>query len=223
MIIRFLFLIFCFFSTGCSLFNHYAMREGNTPVDGNKVSSKTYNNEDVIFYPKGNLDYVINEKDVNKKTYFASAKLYNDTQYDLTNDYLGRYMNQIKVNTDELEKEIQNEGLNTKGKNLLEQMEYGNIQTHPVSGNIKIMQWLKDNKDKIAYPEYIAEYLDIYTEKKQKQVIKNADFEDIVVDQTKSLSADNIRDYYVNYYLAFDDGYTDILHKQVEFKERPLV
>ena len=199
------------------------MREGNNPVDGKKVSSKEYTNDDVLFYPKENLDYVKNDKNADQTRYFASAEMYNDTGYDLTNDYLGNYMKQLKVDTDAIDEQIKNGNINTKGSELLEKMEYGGLRAHPVSGNIKVMQWLKDRKDKIAYPEYIADYIDVYVGVKQKKAVRNADFEDIIIDQSKEINADNIRDYYVNYYLAFNENDIETTSKRVEFKEKPLV
>ena len=223
MFVKFIFLFTFLSLTNCAFVNHYAMREGNTPVDGKKVSSKEYTNDDVLFYPKENLDYVKNDKKADRQRYFASAEMYNDTGYDLSNDYLGNYMKQLKVDTDTIDEQIKNGNINTKGSELLEKMEYGGLKAHPVSGNIKVMQWLKDNKDKIAYPEYIAEYVNVYVDVKPKKEIRNADFEDATINQTKAINADNIRDYYVNYYLAFNEDYADITSKQVEFKEKPLV
>ena len=55
-----------------------------------------------------------------------------------------------------------------------------------------------------------------------QQLIKNKDFEDLVIDQSKALASENVRDYYVNYYLAFNDGFAEIEGKQVAFQEKPL-
>lgn len=222
MFCRVLIFITLLFITNCSIVNHYAMRDGNNPVDGQKVNTKKYTDDNVRLYPSGNLDYMNDKEKRNTKKYFASAKYYNDKKYDIANDYLGRYMKQIKIDTDQLEEQIKNGNINTKGSELLDKMEHGDFKVHPLKGNVKFMQWLKDNKDKIAYPDYMADIMDIYIPQTKKKEIKNKDFEDVVIDQSKALASENVRDYYVNYYLAFNDGFAEIEGKQVAFQEKPL-
>ena len=215
------FITFLFLSN-CALVNHYAMRDGNNPVDGQKVDTKKYTADNRRLYPMGNLDYINDKENRNTEKYFSSAKYYNDKKYDIANEYLGRYMKQVKIDTDQLEEQIKNGNVNTKGSELLAQMEHGEFKVHPVKGNVKFMQWLKDNKDKIAYPNYMDDFMDIYAPQTKKKVVKNKDFEDAVIDQSKVLASENVRDYYVNYYLAFNDDFTETEGKQVVFQEKPL-
>ena len=183
--------------SGCNgiIFNHYASRYSQ-PLDG------TYGNErfdpNDVNYTQGNLEYLKDRKTRNNVIYYASARKYNQLNYEIAKEYIGNYQKYLKVDSKALEDEMKKEHLGVKGEEILNKMELGELPVHPLRGNIEAMQKLYDEDNKNI-----------------KQLEGDNDpmyaFADINVYD---------RDSYVKKYLGWTDDYNG-LHK-IEYEEELL-
>ena len=89
----------------------------------------------------------------------------------------------------------------------LAKMEAGHLVARPMQGNIEIIQALKDEKNKIAFPDYMAEYLNAYDDGiSSVDAGKNIDDkEDVALKHENDQRMKN-RDDYVEYYNINDDA-----------------
>ena len=175
--------------SGCDgiLSNHYASR-AHEPLDGTYGNARFDSND--VSYTQGNLEYL------NNKIYYASAQKYNDISYSVAKEYISNYQKFLKVDTKELENRLRNEQYEQKSDDILKKMEAGVLPKRPMNGNIEIMQTLKDEKNKIAFPDYMDEYLAMYNDKRNDAIENNSsDF--------------NSQNYIVAYDLNSRDGYVD--------------
>ena len=212
-------IIIVFASCGCDgiIANHYASRE-NQPLDGsiigNKISSSTAK------YPQGNLDYLTDIRTRNNKTYFASARMYNENNHLIASEYVKNYKKYLKVDAKELENGLKNRQYGVPGAALLQKMEAGTLQSYPLAGNIVVMQDLNDKENKIAFPDYMDEYMDVYTsntkQEKQKKTLVQENNNDFLLQNNGKTP----RDRYVNKFLAWNDGYS--INNKEAYKEQPL-
>ena len=202
---------------GCDgiIMNHYASR-ANEPIDGT-YGNKRFNSKDVN-YTQGNLEHLTDRKKRDNNLYYASAKKYNTMNYQIAKEYLGNYQKFLRVDAKELENGMKEEQYGVKGKDLVRKMEAGILPVYPLRGNIEEMQILKDEYNKIAFPDYMDEYLNVYKNNDEdKVVVANADYDDTQYFAEYSVRS---RDDYIYRYLgAFnEDG---IMDKKV-YKEAPL-
>jgi len=199
--------------------NHYASRL-NGPIDGSKSSNKE--RFEIVYYPNGNLEHLNDRKTRNNNVYFASAKRYNDLQYDVAKDYLENYAKFLKIDAKELEQMVKNEQLGVKGEEISRKMEVGELPVHPFKGNVLVIQKLKDEDDKIAFPDYMSEFLDIYqgVEGKNDKPVEVQE-KNTSSNSVYAMNAVDFRDAYVDYYLSLSNEYAE--NNPVVFKEKKLI
>ena len=205
--------------TGCNglIFNHYASRP-NDPIDGT-FGNKRFDSDDVK-YTQGNLAYLKDRKKRNNDLYFKSAEAYNDLNNKIANDYLDDYQKYLKVDAKALENGLKNNQFGIKGSEILRKMENGTLPVYPVRDNITEIQRLKDEENKVAVPEYMLAFLDIYIDNIEKE--KKQETEEIESQHNGALLAflTNDRDSYVKTYLELYGGENE-KNKRV-FAELPL-
>ena len=192
--------------SGCDgvLSNHYASR-AHEPLDGTYGNSRFDSND--VSYTQGNLEYLNNKNNRNNKIYYASAQKYNDINYNIAKEYISNYQKFLKVDAKELENCLRNEQYEQKSDDILKKMEAGILPKRPMNGNIEIMQTLKDEKNKIAFPDYMDEYLVVYNNKRGN-VIKDVSGDTDSQNHTVAYNL-NSRDDYVNYYFNMINGSID--------------
>ena len=204
--------------SGCNgiIFNHYASRYSQ-PLDGTYGNDRFDPND--VNYTQGNLEYLKDRKTRNNVIYYASARKYNQLNYEIAKEYIGNYQKYLKVDSKALEDEMKKEHLGVKGEEILNKMELGELPVHPLRGNIEAMQKLYDEDNKIAFPDYMSEYLDIYANGAEKKNIKQLEGDN---DPMYAFADINVydRDSYVKKYLGWSDDYNG-LHK-IEYEEESL-
>lgn len=210
--------IFFLLLTSCDgiIFNYYPSREGNQPLDGSLVSVDFTGK---IYYPVGNLNYIKNNENRDNRVYFASAKLYNDAQYNISNEYLEQYGKLLKVDAEELDNQLKNEQFNINSAEIVAKMENGTFMPHPMKGNILAMQNLKDSQNKIAYPDYLDEYIDVYVDGKNK-IDKTSVNNEKNTKRAILYINSSTRDRYVDYYLAWNEEYSG--NNEEQYFEKPI-
>ena len=191
---------------GCDgvIANHYAVR-GNEPLDGTFGNSRFDSND--VSYTQCNLEYLNDRKTRNNNLDFASAKKYLEMNHQIAYEYVDNYQKFLKVDAKELEHGLKVDQYGVKGSDILRKMEAGHLVARPMQGNIEIIQALKDEKNKIAFPDYMAEYLNAYDDGiSSVDAGKNIDDkEDVALKHENDQRMKN-RDDYVEYYNINDDA-----------------
>ena len=114
-------------------------------------------------------------------------------------------MKYLKVDAKELEFGLSNDLYGLKSEEILAKMESGTLQPYPIKGNIIAMQTLQDEYNKIAFPDYMDEYLDIYENKKEKEIQQYFDVINDNMEYPVEMLYRDPRDRYLYKYLAFVD------------------
>ena len=199
MMLRFILLCISLSLCNCNgvIMNHYASR-AHQPLDGTNGNSR-FNSEDVS-YAIGNLEYLNDREARNNNLYFASARKYNQIKYQIAHDYILNYQKFVKVDAKELEHRFADEQKHTSRQKLLKQMESGTLPVRPLQGNIEAMQNLKDEKNKIAFPDYMDEYLTPYNQQNDT-IIQKQTTQENQNDEHFIAFAITDRDSYVQHYL----------------------
>lgn len=135
------------------------VKRSNGPIDGS-TSDGSFSHEKAV-YVEGNLEYLSDYKKRNNSLYFDSIKKNNKTNYKIAENYIKEYQRFLRVDADELENMIQSDQSGKSNAYMIRKMEAGELQKYPIKENIKAMQNLKDEKDKMAFPSYMDEYLNI--------------------------------------------------------------
>ena len=206
-------LLFC--SCDGVIANHYPNRI-NGPIDGSK--SKNKERFEIVYYPQGNLNHLDDRKRRDNNVYFASAKRYNELQYNIAKGYLENYAKFLKIDAKELEQMLKNEQLGVRGDEILAKMEVGDLPVHPLKGNVLVMQKLKDEDDKIAFPDYMDDFLNIYSDDTKKA--KKIEEKETANSPIYAMNVANFRDAYVDYYLSLSNEYAE--NNPSVFKEKDL-
>lgn len=228
---RFLLIIFIqIFITGCDgKVSNYYSKGVSKPVDGTYTDSKIYTT--TTYYPKDNLNYLNNRRKRNNDKYFASSKMYIDKKYEITSSYLKRYEDYLKVDANELTKEIHAKNDTKNSTEETKKMEFNELASYPMRDNILMLQNLKDTDNKIAIPSCIA---DFFEEKNKKNInkfsninaitdvtIADDDNNDVYISNAeKKINKGSIRDDYVNSFLSWNEDY--IGNNEKKFTEEPL-
>lgn len=212
----FTFILLSFTILGCNgqILNHYASRPDD-PIDGT-FGNRRFNKDDVK-YVQGNLNYLTDRKKRNDNVYYASADYYNRLNYDIANDYITNYKKYLKVDSKELENGLKNNQYGVKGKDLLKKMETGSLTLYPVQKNVDEIQKLKDQENKIAFPDYMDEYLDVYIDNTDKEKNKKMNS----YNNSITIAFDTTtRDDYIDKYLGWNGDYAE--KKKIKYREKPL-
>lgn len=176
------------------------VKRSNGPIDG-PTSDGSFSHEKAV-YVEGNLEYLSDYKKRNNSLYFDSIKKNNKTNYKIAENYIKEYQRFLRVDADELENMIQSDQSGKSSAYMIRKMEAGELQKYPIKENIKAMQNLKDEKDKMAFPNYMDEYLNI-KEKSSDDIgyIAGLDY-DIEEKKIYKKTEDKIitRDKYVDFY-----------------------
>ena len=213
----FLFIFLLPIISGCNgdgiIGNHYASR-ANQPIDGSLIGGK-FDTEDK-YYPNGNLEHLNDRKFRDNDIFFKSERRYNRLKYDIAKEYVGNYMKYLKVDAKELEYGLANEVYGLKGEEILAKIENGTLQPYPMKGNILAMQVLQDEHNKIAFPDYMDEYLDIYEDNKEKEIQQHFDIISEDREYPEEMLYTDPRDRYLHKYLAFVDDLNEENRKNFE-------
>ena len=207
--------------TGCNplVVNHYANR-GSNPVDGAKVGSSVYADAETV-YPEENLSFLKNKNDLDYKKYYASAKMYHTDKYNVSNVYMKDYTKLLAVDADDLENRLKEEQFNIPSGELLRKMETGTAMQRPIEGNVREMQYLKEEQKVVAYPDYMVAYLDPYVKRKQaKEVVVEQESDFIATSHTDKKLEGDVRTAYVDYFLQWSAETNN--EDREYYKERPL-
>ena len=204
---------------GCDgiIANHYPNRV-NGPIDGSKIKNKE--RFEVVYYPQGNLSHLDDRKKRDNNVYFASARRYNDLQYNVAKGYLENYAKFLKIDAKELEQMLKQEQLGVRGEEILAKMEVGDLPVHPLKGNVLVMQKLKDEDDKIAFPDYMDEFLNVFPNDTSKAEKIKKEKQETISSPIYAMSAVDFRDTYVDYYLSLSNEYAE--NSPSVFKEKDL-
>lgn len=202
-IYSFIFVFTCLFLSGCGLNVSYKANRPNDPktksiFDGDKYTKNTK-------YPEGNLEYLQKPEKRNNEKYFASAKMYNRIKHNVAKTYINDYTTLLNTDAEELENAIKTGQFGMSGEEILNKMEAGELRAYPLKDNLLIIQKLQNEKNKIAKPDYMSEYIDIY-EKVEKPIKKETD--NVITanyqlfHNSTNLSNEEKRNKYVEHYLA---------------------
>ncbi len=189
--------------------NHHTEKNASKPIDGNVLTKGEFANKPK-YYPQGNLEYMTDIARRDNKVFFASSREYNDLQYQIASAYLNEYDILLKTNAEELESEIKKGNFGTTSYKMTEKMELGEMRKYPLKQNILSLQNLYNEKEKVAKPLYLKEFLDKYeilnNEALQEQsLVTNSSINDNV-EISEKLSKDEKRNKYVEHFLAMSDN-----------------
>lgn len=197
----------------------------NGPVDGSSLFGSKFNKDDVR-YAQGNLKYLDNIKARNNSVYFSSIEEYNVLNYKIAKTYIDNYKNFLKIDPDELELVLKQEQYGRKKEDIFNMMEIGILPKHPIKNNISTMQALSDEHNKIAFPDYMSEYLDVKNEKNDDKKTDFFAFNDNESsegkkNENKTISTDMYnRDVYIDTYLNSLSG--NYSSNAEQYREEPL-
>ena len=146
--------------SGCGLQVSYKANRPNDPktksfFDGDKYTRNTK-------YPEGNLQYLQKPEKRNNEKYFASAREYSKLRHNIAKEYISDYTLLLNTDAEELENAVKAGQFGMSGDEILSKMETGELRAYPLKDNVLVMQKLHNEKDKIAKPHYMDEYIDIY-------------------------------------------------------------
>ena len=196
------------FCTGCDgIIMSKRVVRSNGPIDGTSLSGSRFKKND-IRYAQGNLKYLNNRKTRDNSIYFASINEYNTIDYKIAKDYINNYQKFLKVDPDELEYMLKVEQYGKKNKDISRMMEAGVLPKHPVENNIRTIQLLNEEDNKMAFPDYISEYLDVNRKNdnsKTDMYAFNDDYEKKADYDTENIQKYN-RDSYIDVYLKSSAG-----------------
>ena len=192
-----------FILSGCNgiVLNYHPNIE-NRPIDGS-FGNPRFNSKNVR-YARGNLEYLTNRTERNNAIYFASVSSYDEIDHCIAKEYIDNYQKFLNVNSEELEEIMRNEHKGANSYEILRKMEEGTLPKYPIGNNVRIMQLLKDKKNKIAFPDYMEYYIDKYSidenDNKNNELFATIerDENEMIYSETNEI---NDRDSYVNYYL----------------------
>jgi hypothetical protein len=203
----FLFFLVLFLCTGCDgIIMSKKAYYPNGPVDGSSLFGSKFNKDDVR-YAQGNLKYLDNIKTRNNSVYFSSIEEYNVLNYKIAKTYINNYKNFLKIDPDELELLLKQEQYGKKKEDIFDMMEIGILPKRPIKNNISTMQALNDEHNKIAFPDYMNEYLDVKNEQNNDKKTDFFAFNDNEYGERKKNEIDTIsadmydRDVYIDTYL----------------------
>ncbi len=215
-------LLVVFFTASCDgVIMSKKVKRPNGPIDGSAFSGNSFNKKD-IRYTQGNLEYLNNRKARNNSVYFSSIEEYNVKDYQIAKEYIDDYQKFLKVDPDKLNEILQLEQSGKKNEDILRMMELGTLPKHPIENNVRVIQTLNDKYNKIAFPEYMNEFLNkndnVDNNKKTEIVFENENNKEKEKTENIINKYGYNRDSYINIYLKKDNN--KIVSKR--YKEKKL-
>ena len=222
------FLLFFLFITlsGCGdgvLMNKHIKRS-NGPIDG-PTGDGSFSHKRAV-YVEGNLEYLSDYKKRDNSLYFNSVRKNNKSNHQVAENYIREYQKLLRIDTDELEDIIKSDQSDKNGARMFRKMEAGKLERYPITENIKAIQYLKYEKDKMAFPEYMDEYFDLREESSDDDIgyiaeLDNGDAKEKIELQQKVEDKFLTRDEYVDFY--FREMSVARSSNLERYKEEPLL